>query len=180
MTTSTVTTTSWAKDDEPSGPTLADLYALHRLSLTRLATALLGDQGNAEDAVQDAFVRLWHSHRGRTDMLENPLSYLRTAVVNNARSIMRRHKTAREHPPFFLPPAESAEEEALPRVHREVLEAVKQLPERQREVLVLRYWADMSEADIAATTGISRGTVKSTSSRGLRSVARTLRERGQL
>ncbi|WP_194904543.1 RNA polymerase sigma factor [Catenulispora rubra] len=180
MTTLTVTTVSRAKDDGPPGLTLADLYERHRLPLTHLAIALLGDRGDAEDAVHDVFVRLWHSHRGRTDMLESPLSYLRTAVVNNARSIMRRRKMARDHPPFFLPPAESAEEEALPRVHREVLIAVKELPERQREVLVLRYWADMSEADIAATTGISRGTVKSTSSRGLRSVARTLRERGQL
>ena len=180
MTTLTVATPARPKDGDPTAPTLADLYVLHRLTLTRLATGLLGDQGDAEDAVHDAFVRLWRSHGGWTDMLENPLAYLRAAVVNNARSIMRRHKTARDHPPFFLPPAESAEEEALPLVHREVLEAVKELPQRQREVLVLRYWADMSEADIATATGISRGTVKSASSRGLRSVARTLRERGQL
>lgn len=180
MTTLTVATASWAREDESTGPALADLYDLYRLPLTRLATGLLCDWGDAEDAVHDAFVRLWRSHHGRTDMLESPLPYLRTAVVNNARSIMRRRRTARDHPPLFLPPAASAEEEALPRVHQEVLDAVNELPHRQREVLVLRYWADMSEADIASTLGVTRGTVKSSASRGMRSVAQMLRERGQL
>jgi RNA polymerase sigma factor (sigma-70 family) len=141
---------------------------------------LLGDQAEAEDAVHDAFLRLWRRHGGRIDELVNPVAYLRVAVVNNTRSILRRRKTARDHVPPFLPLAESAEEEALPRVHRDVLEAVKELPERQREITVLRYWADMSEPDIARTLGIGRGTVKSSSSRALRSVARILRERDQL
>lgn len=180
MTTLTVGAASEAQDDHLTGLTLTDLYLLHRLSLTRLATVLLGDLAEAEDAVHDAFLRLWRSHGGRTDMLDNPPAYLRVAVVNNARSMLRRRKNAREHTPLFVPYAESAEEEALPRVRPDVLEAVKGLPVRQREILVLRYWADMSEVDIARTMGISRGTVKSSSSRGLRSVARILRERNQL
>lgn len=180
MTTSIVAAAPRAPDDALTDPTLADLYLLHRLPLTRLATLLVGDQADAEDAVQDAFFRLWRMDGGRIGRLENPLAYLRVAVVNNARSILRRRKSVREHTPLFVPYAESAEEEALPRVQREVLDAVNALPQRQREVLILRYWADMSETEIAATTGISRGTVKSSSSRGLQAVARILRSRNQL
>ncbi|NUR25793.1 MAG: SigE family RNA polymerase sigma factor [Catenulispora sp.] len=152
-------------------PTLADLYRLHHLYLTRLAILLVGDRADAEDAVHDAFLRLWRGHGDRVDDLDNPLGYLSVAVLNNARTRLRRRKTAREHTPWFLPYGESAEEIVLSRQHRQVLDAVKTLPMRQREVLVLRYWADMSEVEIARTLGISRGTVKSTSSRGMKKLA---------
>ncbi|GAA1964310.1 SigE family RNA polymerase sigma factor [Catenulispora subtropica] len=157
-----------------AGATLADLYRLHHLYLTRLAVLLVGDTGDAEDAVHDAFLRLWRRHGDRIDGLDNPLSYLSVAVLNNARTRLRRRKTARDHIPWFLPYGESAEDIVLSRQHRQVLDAVKALPRRQREVLVLRYWADMSEADIAGVLGISRGTVKSTASRGMHKLEQSL------
>ncbi|GAA2018612.1 SigE family RNA polymerase sigma factor [Catenulispora yoronensis] len=155
---------------------VAELYEQHRLPLTRLAVLMLGDTASAEDAVQEVFVKLW----SRCELLENvasPPSYLRTAVVNRARSVQRRRKTEREHLPEFVPSVEPAEATALlPLEHREVLEAVRALPIRQRDVLILRYWADLSEAEIARTLGITRGTVKSATSRGMQTLTRQLRD----
>ena len=155
---------------------VAELYALHRLPLTRLAVLMLGDLASAEDAVQEVFVKLW----SRTELLENvasPSAYLRTAVVNRARSVQRRRKTEREYRPLFVPDVEAAEATAmLPLEHREVVQAVRELPMRQREVLILRYWGDLSETDIARTLGITRGTVKSAASRGMRTLSERLKD----
>ncbi|ACU77535.1 RNA polymerase, sigma-24 subunit, ECF subfamily [Catenulispora acidiphila DSM 44928] len=154
---------------------VADLYATHRLPLTRLAVLLLGDMASAEDAVQEVFVKLW----SRPDLLQGvaaPSSYLRTAVVNRARSVQRRRKLEREYAVQDTRDVEPAETTALlPLEHREVMEAVQALPTRQREVLLLRYWADLTETEIARTLGVSRGTVKSTASRGMRAVTIRLR-----
>ena len=154
---------------------VADLYARYRLPLTRLAVLLLGDVESAEDAVQEVFVKLW----SRPDLLQGvaaPSSYLRTAVVNRARSVQRRRKLERDFAVMDTADVEPAETTALlPLEHREVLEAVKALPTRQREVLLLRYWADLSETEIARTLGVTRGTVKSTASRGMRAVTAQLR-----
>lgn len=154
---------------------VAELYLRHRLPLTRLAVLLLGDVPSAEDAVQEVFVKLW----SRTELLENvasPSAYLRTAVVNRARSVQRRRKTERDYRPAFVPDVEPAEDTAmLPLEHRQVVEAVRALPTRQREVLTLRYWADLTESDIAQTLGVTRGTVKSAASRGMRTLAQQLR-----
>jgi len=158
------------------GPTLADLYYAHRLSLVRLAILLVDDLSSAEDVVQDSFTGLWRRYGDDLVGLDNPLGYLRTAVVNNARSVLRRRKTARGYTPPHIPDAASAESVAMvSEEHREVLDAVQQLPPRQREVLVLRYWSDLSEADIAEALGISRGTVKSTASRGMEALSKMLR-----
>jgi RNA polymerase sigma-70 factor (sigma-E family) len=154
-----------------TGPTLADLYYAHRLAIL-----LVDDLASAEDVVQDSFTGLWRRYGDELTGLDNPLGYLRTAVVNNARSVLRRRKTARGYTPPHVPDAASAESVAmLSEEHREVLDAVHKLPPRQREVLVLRYWSDLSEADIAEALGISRGTVKSTASRGLEAVGRILK-----
>ena len=154
---------------------VADLYATHRLPLTRLAVLLLGDMASAEDAVQEVFVKLW----SRPDLLQGvaaPSSYLRTAVVNRARSVQRRRKLEREYAVQDTRDVEPAEVTALlPLEHREVMEAVQALPTRQREVLLLRYWADLTETEIARTLGVTRGTVKSTASRGMRAVTARLR-----
>lgn len=158
------------------GPTLSDLYYAHRLSLVRLAILLVDDMQSAEDVVQDSFTGLWRRYGDQLIGLDNPLAYLRTAVVNNARSVLRRRKTARGYTPPHIPDAASAESVAmLSQEHREVLDAVNKLPNRQREVLVLRYWSDLSEADIAESLGISRGTVKSTASRGLDALGRIIK-----
>ncbi|MFJ7273319.1 RNA polymerase sigma factor [Kitasatospora sp. NPDC098663] len=149
-------------------PTLTDLYHAHRLGLVRMAVLLVDHQDLAEDVVQEAFTQLYQRYGEHLDDLDNALGYLRTAVVNGARSMLRRRKTAREYVPPHEPDAASAEDHAvLNDEHRRVLAAMQELTPRQREVLVLRYWSDLSEAQIAEALGLSRGAVKSTASRAL-------------
>jgi RNA polymerase sigma-70 factor (sigma-E family) len=143
------------------------LYDDHRLALVRLAVLLVDDVGTAEDVVQDAFAHLVR----RGEHLRNPdaaSAYLRDAVVNGCRSALRRRRVARG---YTRPrPVEADGPDArllLAEEHREVLAALGTLPRRQREVLVLRYWSGLSEAEIAGALGISRGAVKSTASRAL-------------
>ncbi|MGW4894970.1 RNA polymerase sigma factor [Kitasatospora sp. NPDC004240] len=153
---------------EEERPTLTDLYHVHRLGLVRMAVLLVDHQDIAEDVVQEAFTQLYQRHGERLDDLDNALGYLRTAVVNGARSVLRRRRTAREYVPPHEADAPSAEDHAvLNDEHRRVLVALQELTSRQREVLVLRYWSDLSEAQIAEALGLSRGAVKSTASRAL-------------
>ncbi|GAA4913632.1 RNA polymerase sigma factor [Streptomyces coeruleoprunus] len=157
-------------------PTVTDLYHSHRLQMVRLALLLVDDRSSAEDVVQDAFVALYKRHGERLDDVDNALGYLRTSVVNTARSVLRRRKTAREYVPPHEADAPSAEDHALlGDEHRRVLEALRGLTDRQREVLVLRYWSELTEAQIAETLGLSRGAVKSTASRALDALERVLR-----
>jgi RNA polymerase sigma-70 factor (sigma-E family) len=146
---------------------LAELYAAHRVSLVRLAILLVDDLASAEDVVHDAFAAM----SARRSTIREPaaaLGYLRTSVVNGSRSALRRRRTARAYSPPHEPDLEAPESRAvLAEEHREVLAAMETLAPRQREVLVLRYWSDLSEGEIATTLGISRGTVKSTASRAL-------------
>jgi RNA polymerase sigma-70 factor (sigma-E family) len=174
--------TSWPRDDvsvrHDHVVTLEQLYAAHRLRLVRLAVLLVDDQLSAEDVVHDVFVRL---HRGwRLKDPDRALAYLQRAVVNQCRSVLRRRRTARLYVAPHEPPASGPESAAiLAEEHREVLEALDRLSTRQREVLVLRYWSDLSEAQIARTLGISVGTVKSTASRAMDVLERILKEREQ-
>nr|WP_095873999.1 SigE family RNA polymerase sigma factor [Streptomyces sp. TLI_235] len=156
-------------------PTLTDLYHAHRLGLVRMAVLLVDQQDIAEDVVQEAFTALYQRHGEQPDDLDNALGYLRTSVVNGARSVLRRRKTAREYVPPHEADAPSAEDHAvLNDEHRRVLVALQELTSRQREVLVLRYWSDLSEAQIAETLGLSRGAVKSTASRALDALEKQL------
>ncbi|MFB6894562.1 RNA polymerase sigma factor [Kitasatospora sp. NPDC056327] len=158
-----------------AGPTLTDLYLTHRLSLVRLAVLLVDHQDQAEDVVQEAFAKLYQRHGEQLDDLDNALAYLRTAVVNGARSVLRRRRTAREYVPPHEADAPSAEDHAvLHDEHRRVLLALQELTSRQREVLVLRYWSDLSESEIAEILAVSRGTVKSTASRALDALEKKL------
>ncbi len=160
-----------------SSPTITDLYHAHRLSMVRLAVLLVDDRATAEDVVQDAFAALYKRHGERLDEVDNALAYLRTAVVNAARSVLRRRRTARDYTPPYETDAPSAEEHVvLDEEHREVLAALGRLTARRREVLVLRYWGELTEAQIAATLGISRGSVKSIASRALDSLEKMLEE----
>ncbi|KQV73987.1 hypothetical protein ASC61_02615 [Aeromicrobium sp. Root344] len=158
-------------------PTLDELYRANRLHMVRLAMLLVDDVATAEDVVQDAFAgvaKAWARLESEAAMR----AYLRTCVVNTARSVLRRRRTARSYVPPLSPTAPGADEAAvLSEEHREVIEALGTLPQRQREVLVLRHWSSLSEAEVAETLGISRGTVKSSSSRGLAALRSALATR---
>jgi RNA polymerase sigma-70 factor (sigma-E family) len=152
----------------------ADLYAAHRLGLVRLAVLLVDDLPAAEDVVHDVFAGLLTGGKQLRDP-DAALAYLRRAVVNRARSALRRRRTARAYtPPEDASRAGPDDLALLSEEHREVCAALQTLPTRQREVLVLRYWSDLSETQIAETLGISRGTVKSTASRALGALEKKL------
>jgi RNA polymerase sigma-70 factor (sigma-E family) len=153
----------WSADEA-----LEALYAAHWQRLVRLAVMLLHDQGAAEEVVQDAFVAM-HTKWARLHHPDKALAYLRQSVVNRSRSRLRHlsvvHRyAARERPPR---PESGADHTTYELERREtVLDALRDLPRRQREVLALRYYVDLSEAEIAEVLGISRGAVKSHASRG--------------
>ena len=163
---------------DPGAPrNLADLYRDHRMRLVRLAILLVDDPLTAEDVVQEAFTGLHRHWSGLRDE-EAAIAYLRTAVVNGSRSILRRRRTARDYVPPHQANARSAESLVmLSAEHQAVVDALATLPPRQREVLVLRYYGGLSEAEIAEVTGITRGTVKSTASRALDAVGRAMSPR---
>jgi RNA polymerase sigma-70 factor (sigma-E family) len=151
------------------------LYQTHHAMLVRTAALLVGDVATAEDVVQDSFIAT-HSAWWRLRDTSMALPYLRRAVINKSRSVLRHRVVADRHPPMPALGLPSAEDSALAVVERSaVLAALDALPDRQREVVVLRYYADLSEAQIAAALGISKGAVKSHTSRAkdyLRAVLR--------
>ena len=155
---------------------VSELYAAHYSGLVRLAALLLRDHAVAEEAVQDAFVSLHRRWRRLRDT-RSAAAYLRTSVVHNTRSIQRRRAVAARHPDDVLLDAPSAESGAMRAVSsRAVVDALQLLPRRQREALVLRYYADLSEAEIADTMKISKGAVKSHTSRGMAALRATLEQ----
>lgn len=154
--------------------TFVAVYHAQRLTMVRLAAFLVGDLQAAEDVAQDAFTGL-HSNWHRLRDEQAVVGYLRRAVVNRARSLLRRRRTARA----YVWPVAAAEPGADSTVvaaeeQQRLRHAVAGLPRRQREVLVLRYWADLTEAEIADTLGIRAGTVKSTASRALQALEAAL------
>ena len=152
------------------------LFRTEQRSLVRLATLLLGDRGAAEEVVQDAFVKLHLSWR-RVREPDRAAAWLRSAVLNGARSQLRRRAVRRRHPEVAMGDAAAADVGALAgEEHARVMAALRQLPVRQREALVLRYYADLSEAEIAAAMGVSTGSVKTHAHRGLAALAELLGE----
>jgi RNA polymerase sigma-70 factor (sigma-E family) len=150
------------------------LYRSHALGLTRLAFIMLGDRQSAEDVVQEAFCGLFRAWDRLPDEA-NVLGYLRVSVVNGCRTVIRRRKRTPQS--LTVPPAPSAEASMLVgEERRATVAALRRLPPRQREALVLRYFADLPEQETAEAMGISRGTVKSTTARGLAALGRMLRE----
>ena len=146
---------------------IASLYAQHYRSLIRLAALLLDEVAACEDVVQEAYIRV-HNARGRLRDPDKALAYLRQTVVNLSRSTLRRRMVAARHAPRPMPDAASAEHDAYALVERDaVVAALRLLPRRQREAVVLRFYADASEAQAAAVMGVSVGAVKSYTSRGL-------------
>ncbi len=153
---------SWTADEA-----LEALYAAHWRRLVRLSVLLVRDVGTAEVVVQDGFIAV-HRRWDRLHDHDKALAYLRKAVVNQSRSALRHRMVVQRHvergPDPALPEAPGPGEGFAQRAA--VLEAMRALPQRQREVLALRYYLDLSEAEIADTLGISRGAVKSHASRG--------------
>ena len=153
------------------------LYQAHALGLIRLAVVMLGDRPAAEDVVQEAFCGLYRRWHSLSDT-GKALSYVRSSVINGCRTVLRRRRRQGGlDPSTGDPPGESAEAAALiSEEHRRVLTAIRRLPARQREALVLRFYLDLDEEEIAASMRISRGTVKSTTSRALAALGRILGE----
>lgn len=146
---------------------VTELYGAHYRSLVRLALLLLRDLATSEEVVQDAFVAMHGAWRRLRDP-EKALAYLRQSVVNRSRSVLRHRAVVDKYAPKASPDAPSAEHGAMGALERSaVLDALRELPVRQREALVLRYYADLSEAQIAEAMGISRGAVKSHTARGM-------------
>ena len=144
------------------------LYAAHYRLLVRLAVLLVHDVATAEEVVQDSFVALHTGGMHRLRDSEKALSYLRAAVVNRSRSVIRHRVVVDRNAPKPAPDMPSAEHGALTLLERSaVIAALRSLPDRQREVVVLRYYGDFSEAQIAAAMGITRGAVKSHTSRAM-------------
>lgn len=150
------------------------LYVTHYRALVRLAALLVRDVATAEEVVQDSFVAMHSSWRNVRDT-ERALAYLRQAVVNKSRSVLRHRMVVDRNAPKPPPQAPSAEQGAITQLERSaVVSALRKLPARQREALVLRYYADLTEAQIASAMGISRGAVKSHTARGMSSLRTVL------
>jgi RNA polymerase sigma-70 factor (sigma-E family) len=152
---------------------------LHReqyRSLVRLASLLLGDVATSEEVVQDAFVRLQMRWGGLRDLDRAP-AYLRSAVLNGARSQLRKRKVRVRYGErrSVVAIAPAAEVGAMAGAdHDRVVEALRQLPDRQREALALRFYLDLSEAEMAAAMGVSAGSVKTHVHRGLAALGKLL------
>ena len=152
------------------------LYTEQYRALVRLALLLVHDVQTAEEVVQDAFVAM-HTGWRRLRDTEKALSYLRQAVVNKSRSVLRHRTVVDRNAPKPAPDEPSAEQGAIALLERSaVIAALRELPDRQREAIVLRYYADLSEAQIAEAMGISRGAVKSHTARGMSSLRTSLEQ----
>ena len=167
-----------ASPDAAARQQVSALFEAHALGLVKLAKVMLGDQSIAEDVVQDAFAgmyRRWSSLQDR----DKALGYLRNSVLNGCRTA-HRSRTRRDRALLLVPDAGgivSAEESALVgEANREVLAALRALPARQREAVVLRHYLGLSEEQAAQAMKVSKGTIKSATSRGLSTLARILKE----
>ena len=132
-----------------------EFYRAEYAPMVRLARGLVDTSECAEEIAQDAFAQVFE----RWDRLEAPGGYLRTAVVNGARSELRRREV-RRRVGLARPPQATAERDYL-------TDALGRLPPKRKTALVLRYYAGLSEREIAETMGVRPGTVKSLVSRGL-------------
>jgi RNA polymerase sigma factor (sigma-70 family) len=149
---------------DPEPHALEDLFRDRWAPLVRLAWLMCGSRETAEDVVQEAFLRL-RSDSG--DLPEHPFAYLRQIVINQIRDRRRHQAVVRRHQ---QPPVEPV----LDGDDRLVWQLFQGLPERQRFVLVLRYYDDLPVAEIAQMLDCPEGTVKSLISRGLRTLRREL------
>jgi RNA polymerase sigma-70 factor (sigma-E family) len=155
------------------GTAVGALYRAQAVGLIRMAYLMLGDRAAAEDVVQDAFCGLYRNW-GRLADPSGALPYLRSSVLNGCRSALRRRALG-HRVTMYQPPTGSAEAAVLSREERqEVLRAVRRLPDRQREALVLRFYLDLPDPEIARIMGIRPGTVRSATHRALKALGHLL------
>jgi RNA polymerase sigma factor (sigma-70 family) len=147
-----------------------ELFRTRYLEMVRLAGLLGAD--DPEDIAQEAFTRLMRRH---LDEPQAALGYLRAIVVNLTRNRHRHLGVVRRRTPAAVDEASSEQAAIVREDHREVIEALAALPARRREAIVLRFWLDLPEREIAAATGVSAGTVKSHVSRGMAELTRALK-----
>jgi RNA polymerase sigma-70 factor (sigma-E family) len=153
---------------------VTDVFNAHYVQLVRMARLLVDDTETAEDVVMDAFTAL---HRRWTAIRQpdEAYRYVRSCVLNGARSRLRRRRLSRLHETGLQAEPASHQDLAVDEADRaEVMQLLRALPVRQRQVLVLRYFLDLSEAEIADELGISPGSVKTHASRGLAALGRAL------
>jgi RNA polymerase sigma-70 factor (sigma-E family) len=152
----------------PGGPdSFESFYRHHYPSSARLAYLLTGNATIAEDLVQDAFTAI----HGKFAGLDQPSAYLRTTLVNMSR---RAHRSrSREETRLRLVGAADTTVELEP---DEIVDVLQRLPEQQRTLLVLRYWGDLTEGEIADVMGCRPGTVKSRSARALAALRKELQQ----
>ncbi|NUW36514.1 sigma-70 family RNA polymerase sigma factor [Nonomuraea sp. SMC257] len=156
------------------GASLAELFSAHYLGMVRLAGLLGAD--DPEDIAQEAFARL-HARRSLLRDDRAALAYVRSIICNQTRNRLRHLRLARLRRGDPPPDAASSEHHVLvAERHRELLAALERLPRRQREALVLRYWLELSEQEIADAMGISPGSVKTHASRGMAALSKALKE----
>lgn len=152
---------------------VAQMYREHYGPLVRTIALLVRDPAEAEDIVQEAHVRLYRSWEHVRDPLAAP-AYLRATAMNLARSRLRsiiRARRRHEEPAHVAPPDEAAMAGVA---SANVIRALKALPRRQRECLVLRYYLELSDQEIARDLGVSIGSVKQHLHRGLEKLERSL------
>ena len=145
--------------------TIAAMYSTEYRSLVRISVVLVGDVGTAEEVVQECFIAMYAAWR-RLKNVDKAVNYLRRSVVNRSRSVLRRRIVADKHVPKHEPDMPSAEQGAITQLERTaVIAALRSLPVRQREAIMLRYYLDLSEEEVASAMRISRGAVKSHTAR---------------
>jgi RNA polymerase sigma factor (sigma-70 family) len=155
------------------------LFEQEGSSLVRLARLFVDDRNAAEDLVQEAFIRLARS-AGRIEDRAKAAAYLRSIVLNLARDQNRRGLVSLRHQlPFDDRRASLEDEITLRDDQRRVIEALRDLPHRQRDCLVLRYYHELGIADIAVTLSISPNSVKTHLQRGLAALERNLAASGE-
>jgi RNA polymerase sigma-70 factor (sigma-E family) len=158
-----------------SAAVVTALFEAHQLELVRLARFMVGDLATAEDVVQDAFEKLqrrWPYLRDEAAVL----AYARSIVLNGCRTVHRRSAVARRYSPVLATASGMPDTAADSAEHAAMMSALRSLPRRQREVLVLRYYADLDVAEISSALGIGPSAVRSTATRGLAALARALKE----
>ncbi|GAB3285146.1 SigE family RNA polymerase sigma factor [Parasphingorhabdus pacifica] len=152
--------------DRLAASTLTDLYQEHYNQLLRIAVLLVDDRASAEDIMQDAYIRVFESRSQLRD-LDKALAFLRQAVLNQARSMLRHRTITKKYQPK-LATQDSQPDDTRRGIDRAILaDALAQLSRRQREALVLRYYADLSESHTAELMGYSSGAVRAFCSQGV-------------